>query len=137
MKFLSASFVSMCFLLPNLHADIIIEPHLVHIRHDCALSVSLLSPVDSIPLNEIHEWRIYLTDADGQPLSNIEFEVNGGMEAHGHALPTQPVVKAGNEKGEYLIQGLKFQMTGLWFVNLNHTSNQDECSIRFDFEVMT
>lgn len=136
MKFLSACFISSCFLFAKLHAEEIVIPNPIHIQHDCAMTVTFLTPVDEIPLNRIHEWRIYLTDVNEQPLTNIEFEVTGGMEAHGHALPTQPVVTAGNRKGEYLIQGLKFQMIGHWFIVLSRIDNQDSCVIRFDFEVM-
>ncbi len=38
------------------------------------------------------------------------------MPQHGHGLPTKPVVTGPLDSGDYLVQGLKFNMGGWWVV---------------------
>lgn len=75
--------------------------------------VTYTSQVEPMPLNRIHSWRMHVETAGGKPVTGAEINVDGGMPAHGHGLPTQPVVREiGN--GNYLVEGLKFSMTGYW-----------------------
>lgn len=54
---------------------------------------------------------------DGKPVENASITLNGGMPQHGHGLPTEPVVSQYLGNGDYLVEGMKFQMTGWWVVN--------------------
>ena len=45
-------------------------------------------------------------------------EVDGGMPQHGHGLPTRPQVTRELPGGGYLIEGMKFSMTGWWDMRL-------------------
>ena len=45
-------------------------------------------------------------------------EVDGGMPQHGHGLPTRPQVTRELPGGGYLIEGMKFSMSGWWEVKL-------------------
>lgn len=75
--------------------------------------VSYQSKVAPLPLNRIHSWVLHVDTVDGKPVENANISVHGGMPAHKHGLPTQPQVsEIGN--GDYLVEGLKFSMTGLW-----------------------
>ena len=75
--------------------------------------VSYESQVEPLPLNRIHSWVLHVETADAKPVENASIKVDGGMPAHNHGLPTQPVVsEIGN--GNYLVEGLKFSMTGHW-----------------------
>lgn len=75
--------------------------------------VSYTSQVAPMPLNRIHSWLLHVETIDGEPVVGAEIDVDGGMPAHRHGLPTQPVVReVGN--GDYLVEGLKFSMTGHW-----------------------
>lgn len=75
--------------------------------------VSYKSQVEPLPLNRIHSWLLHVQTADAKPVEEANIKVDGGMPAHNHGLPTQPVVtEIGN--GDYLVQGLKFSMTGHW-----------------------
>ena len=99
--------------------------------------LSIISPKGNatftrFPLNAIHSWLIKIENTNGTPVVESSIGIKGGMEAHGHALPTSPKVIATNKPGEYKIHGLKFQMIGEWFVEL---TIQDTDTIRFDFEV--
>ena len=75
--------------------------------------VTYKSQVEPLPLNRIHSWVLHVETADAKPVENASIKVDGGMPAHNHGLPTQPVVsEIGN--GDYLVEGLKFSMTGHW-----------------------
>jgi hypothetical protein len=78
--------------------------------------VSYLSNVEPIPLNQIHSWTLHVETADGQPVENAEISVDGGMPQHGHGLPTRPQVTEYLGSGDYLVEGMKFQMPGWWEV---------------------
>lgn len=75
--------------------------------------ISYISKHKPIPLNQIHRWIVHVEDMDGQPVENATVSIDGGMPAHNHGLPTQPIATdIGN--GDYLVEGIKFSMTGLW-----------------------
>jgi hypothetical protein len=76
--------------------------------------VVTLVPPQEIPLQDIHEWRVKVATADGQPVTQALVYVNGGMPAHGHGLPTRPQVTRELQPGTYLIEGMKFSMPGRW-----------------------
>ena len=71
------------------------------------------SRITPLPLNQIHSWILHVETLDGKPVDNAMIVVSGGMPAHKHGLPTQPAV-TGLGGGEYLVEGVKFTMTGLW-----------------------
>jgi hypothetical protein len=55
---------------------------------------------------------VRLADAQGQPVKGARFSVGGGMPQHGHGFPTQPRVTREFEDGSYLLEGMKFSMSG-------------------------
>jgi len=76
--------------------------------------VSISSQLDPIAINQIHNWMLHVETADGQPVENAEITVDGGMPQHDHGLPTAPQVTQDLGNGDYLVEGLKFQMNGWW-----------------------
>lgn len=85
-----------------------------------------------VPLNEIHDWKLILSDVSGKPLSGAEIEIVGHMPGHVHGLPTQPRVTAEPEPGVYRVQGVKFQMTGWWVMTFNVTAGQLDDAVTFN-----
>jgi len=80
--------------------------------------VSYKSKTEPLPLNQIHSWTLQVDTLEGKPVEKAVILVFGGMPAHRHGLPTQPrVTEIGG--GEYLVEGLKFSMTGLWEIWFN------------------
>ena len=71
-----------------------------------------------LPLNQIHSWTLHVETADGLPVENAEISIDGGMPQHGHGLPTSPQVTENLGGGDYLVEGMKFQMLGWWEVRL-------------------
>ncbi len=88
--------------------------------------------LDPITIDKLHSWTVHLETVDGQPLDTAEVSVHGDMPGHGHGMPTKPIVsRQGN--GDYLVEGMKFQMTGWWFVEFDIVANGKQDTVRFDF----
>lgn len=75
--------------------------------------VSYQSNVVPLPLNRIHSWVLHIDTLHGKAIENASISVHGGMPAHRHGLSTQPEVTEIGD-GDYLVEGLKFSMTGVW-----------------------
>ena len=80
--------------------------------------VALLPPAKPAAINQLHAWRVSLTSATGAPVAHARIQVDGGMPQHGHGLPTRPQVRQELPDGSYLIEGMKFSMTGWWEIKL-------------------
>ena len=62
----------------------------------------------------MHQWTLHVERADGTPVDDATITVDGDMPQHGHGMPTQPQVTENLGNGDYLVDGLKFQMGGWW-----------------------
>lgn len=80
--------------------------------------VQMEPPASSPAINQIHAWHIKLNSPDGTPVRNASITVGGGMPQHGHGLPTRPRVTREVMAGTYLMEGMKFSMTGWWEIKL-------------------
>ena len=47
-------------------------------------------------------------------MEGASIAVDGGMPAHDHGFPSQPAVTKAIGNGTYLIDGVKFNMSGWW-----------------------
>jgi hypothetical protein len=47
-------------------------------------------------------------------VEGAQIEVDGGMPAHDHGLPTAPRVTEDLGGGDYRLDGVRFHMRGLW-----------------------
>jgi hypothetical protein len=70
--------------------------------------------------------------ADGQPVNDATITVHGDMPGHGHGLPTEPTVTKMAGEGNYLVEGMKFQMTGWWYVEFGIKSPKGSDTVRFN-----
>ena len=74
-----------------------------------------LAPENGTPrIGQLQNWVLTLNTADGRPVYPARIGVNGGMPGHGHGLPTEPQVTEHLGKGQYRIEGLRFNMAGAW-----------------------
>jgi hypothetical protein len=80
--------------------------------------VTLQPPARPAPINQLHSWRVLLSSPAGAPVAHARIQVDGGMPQHGHGLPTRPQVTRELPDGGYLIEGMKFSMTGWWEIKL-------------------
>lgn len=61
--------------------------------------------------------------------------MEGGMKAHGHGLPTVPVLSPTAKKGHYRIDGLKYSMPGEWTVGFKVNMGGQWDTVIFDFNI--
>jgi len=80
--------------------------------------VEMQPPASPPAINQIHSWQIRVSTADGSPVRAARIRVDGGMPQHGHGLPTRPQVTRELAAGTYLMEGMKFSMTGWWEIKL-------------------
>jgi hypothetical protein len=85
--------------------------------------LSYRSELEPVPINRIHHWILHLETIDGKPVPDAQITVNGGMPAHNHGLPTRPRSTQYLGDGDYLIEGMRFHMTGYWEIILTITAD--------------
>ena len=76
--------------------------------------VMLEAPEKPTGINIMHNRVLRVTNPEGQAIADAKIGVDGGMPAHGHGLPTSPQVTQHLGDGRYLIEGLRFNMSGKW-----------------------
>ena len=86
-----------------------------------------------IPVNELHAWTLEILTPEGEPVEDAVVAIDGDMPQHGHGLPTQPQVTEYLGDGEYLVEGVKFQMGGWWVMDFGITSGGHADQVRFNF----
>lgn len=80
--------------------------------------VQLKSGINPVQISKIHQWSVHVSGADGAPVNGATIAVDGGMPEHGHGLPTAPRATPASGPGDYVINGMKFSMTGWWVLKL-------------------
>ncbi|MGB1253033.1 MAG: FixH family protein [Candidatus Promineifilaceae bacterium] len=81
--------------------------------------VTVEANVDPVPINELHTWTLKVMDSDMQPVNDAVVGFGGGMPAHNHGFPTEPQIVSGDSDGEYVIEGVRMQMSGHWTMELD------------------
>ena len=71
---------------------------------------------DTIRVGRMHAWKLHIETSGGQLVDDATVTVNGGMPHHGHGLPTKPRVTRSLGHGDYVVEGMKFNMGGWWVV---------------------
>lgn|SRR5512139_1135385 len=83
--------------------------------------VVAIQPRDEvIAINRLHAWEVKVVSPEGEPVLHARIDVDGGMPQHGHGLPTRPRVTQELGEGRYLLEGMKFSMTGWWVIKLKN-----------------
>ena len=72
----------------------------------------------SASIGDYHNWVIEVKDDHGKAVDDALFNLSGGMAAHGHGLPSQPIVTKYLGEGQYLIEGMLFNMAGDWSLSV-------------------
>ena len=91
---------------------------LQHATVDGKYIVTLQPPATPPAINQIHSWQVLVSTPAGQPVSQARIAVDGGMPQHGHGLPTRPQIRATAGDSHYVLEGMKFSMTGWWEIKL-------------------
>ena len=94
--------------------------------------VSYTASNETIRVNQMHEWTLHVESADGTPVEDATITVDGDMPQHGHGLPTSPRITQYLGNGDYLVEGLKFQMGGWWLMDFTITANGQTDAVHFN-----
>ena len=78
------------------------------------LVVTYSTPDGPVEINRMHSWVLHVKSASGAPVTGAQIEVDGGMPAHDHGLPTRPRVTREIGGGDYQLDGVRFHMGGYW-----------------------
>jgi hypothetical protein len=90
---------------------------------------------DSIPKGKLQKWTLHLEDAGGAPVDVAKITIDGGMPQHGHGLPTKPLVTKPLGNGDYLVEGMKFNMGGWWVVKFRVNAALGPDSVVFNLKL--
>jgi hypothetical protein len=99
-------------------------------------SISLKSTVYPIRLNEIHSWVFHLETLDAKNIEDAKINIVGGMPEHGHGFPTTPSVSKHIGNGNYMIEGIKFNMYGLWAMEFSIASSNGSDNVRYLLKII-
>ena len=94
--------------------------------------VTLQPPATPAAINQLHSWQVRLATPAGVPVAHARIKVDGGMPQHGHGLPTRPQVTQEVAAGTYVIEGMKFSMTGWWEIKLAIESPEGADKVTFN-----
>lgn len=95
-------------------------------------NVTYTASTGMVPVNQLHQWTLHIETADGQAVENATITVDGDMPQHGHGLPTQPRITKNLGNGDYLVDGVKFQMGGWWVMDFNITADGQTDAVHFN-----
>jgi len=95
-------------------------------------NVTMRPDTDPIPVNEIHTWTLHVELPSGAIVENATVSVDGDMPEHGHGLPTRPEVTRYLGNGDYLVEGMKFQMPGWWIIDFDVTVDGEIDRVSFN-----
>lgn len=87
---------------------------------------------EPIPINQLHTWTLHLETADGRPVEEATLTVDGDMPQHGHGMPTRPQVTQNLGGGDYLVEGMRFQMGGWWVVEFMIDGAETDDKVTFN-----
>jgi hypothetical protein len=76
--------------------------------------VSYSSMLEPLTINQIHNWVFHVEYADGGVVNDATVSVTGGMPEHNHGLPTDPRMTQSLGDGDYVLEGMRFHMSGYW-----------------------
>lgn len=99
------------------------------------LRVTLESRLVPLTVNQMHSWVISVRDPSGNPVTAATITVDGGMPLHNHGLPTRPEVTRHLGNGDYLLEGMRFHMHGLWEIRLEIRAGTSTETLRLELEV--
>ena len=89
---------------------------------DPGVQVTYSTPDGPIEINRIHSWILHIRNADGEPVTDADISVSGGMPRHDHGMPTRPRVTREIGDGNYRLDGMRFHMGGYWEIVVTITT---------------
>ena len=106
----------------------------VNVTSKQKLFTAIVTHPDPLPVEQLHVWTVRLFDRKRHAVARARIKITGDMPAHGHGLPTAPIAVA-RGRGVYQLQGMMFQMPGLWYVQLRVRAGNRLDTIRVKFTI--
>jgi hypothetical protein len=103
--------------------------HAPQVGHAAEFIVTYSTPDGPPELNRMHSWILHVETDEGEPVEDAIIEVDGGMPAHNHGLPTQPRVTEELGGGDYRLDGVRFHMRGYWEMVISIRSDGSEVAV--------
>lgn len=91
--------------------------------------VTYSTPDGPPEINRMHSWLLHIETDEGVPVEGAEIQVDGGMPAHNHGLPTRPRITEELGEGDYRLDGVRFHMSGYWEMVITIKSDESEESV--------
>ncbi len=118
--------IKMAYVPPNLDYSV------TRLTKDGVYRVTYSSSETPVPVNELHSWALHVETSGGQPVDNAAITIFGDMPQHGHGMPTKPQVTQFLGNGDYLVEGMKFQMGGWWQIDFTIDANGQSDKVSFN-----
>lgn len=100
---------------------------------ESGLYIAAISPEQGpVSVGAMHAWIVTITDPIGRPVDGARISIDGGMPQHGHGLPTSPAVTRELREGSYLVEGVKFNMSGWWEFKLGIEGSAGSDEVTFN-----
>jgi hypothetical protein len=104
-------------------------------RSSTGIYTATLQPADALKPRKMQTVQVVITDANSQPLDGAVITIDGGMPQHGHGLPTKPRVTRATGQGQYVIEGVRFNMGGWWEFKLAITGPAGTDTVIFNLSL--
>ena len=132
--FAAIFFVAMNRLAPNMNSEVPadLDYSTTRLSDKSLFNVSYTASTGTVPVNQMHQWTLHVQTAGGHPVENATITVDGDMPQHGHGLPTKPRVTKYLGNGDYLVEGMKFQMGGWWLMDFTITASGQSDVVHFN-----
>lgn len=95
-------------------------------------TVAIAPELDPIQQGPLHGWIVTVATPAGEPVTDAQISVGGGMPQHGHGLPTAPQSAGHIGEGRYRIEGVRFNMGGWWVLKFAVTSPAGVDEVEFN-----
>lgn len=110
-------------------AVLVLGAVLLHAPHQAGAAgfiVTYSTPDGPPEINQMHSWILHIESDAGEAIEGAQIEVDGGMPAHDHGLPTRPRVTEELGDGYYRLDGVRFHMSGYWEMVILIRSDESE-----------
>jgi hypothetical protein len=97
--------------------------------------VSFRTEAAAVPVGRLHTWTLRVVNPDDTPVTDAAIAIDGDMPEHRHGLPTKPRMTRHLGNGDYLVEGVKFQMGGWWVMDFTITANGRSDRVRFNLQL--
>jgi hypothetical protein len=97
--------------------------------------ISVTSALQPMSINRMHGWTVLVTDQKSRPVIDASIQITGGMPLHNHGLPSTPRMTQELGVGQYLIEGMKFHMRGLWLIEVTITHDEQREVLTLNLEL--